>query len=269
MRGDDSRVAVAVGRSGVRQIEGLKYLIERTAQDGDVSSADGAVVIDAAAFGGIGDILPVFVSENAATHLEAEPAGDAHDAIANLFAFKAAAIGAPEKSIFGVDFAGFCVELGAELIDIREHDLSVHGFDGPALLDEFDGQPIEQRLVGGLFAEASEVIDAGDNALAEVPAPDAIGHHARGERVAGLGHPLGELEATAFLGADRWLLVAGDDAEKATGNLRTERPMAASIVDGGVGNLSVSDAQGLGKFGRRLFETLGFAFHGDHLFTHG
>ena len=145
----------------------------------------------------------------------------------------------------------------------------MHGFDGPALFDEFDGQPIEQWLVSGLFAEAAKVIRAGDDAFAEVPAPDAIGHYARGERVVGLGHPLGELEATAFLGADRCLLVAGDDAEKAAGNLGAECPVTAAIVDGRVGNLSVGNTHGFGKLGRRLVETFGLAFHGNHLFTHG
>ena len=127
--GDDGGVAVAVGGGGVGQIEGLKDFVERTAQDGDVSGANGAVVVYFAAFGGVGDVLAVFVSEDAAAHVEGEPAGGAHDAVTNFFAFEAAAVGAPEESIFRVDFGGVRVEAGAQSIDVRQHDLAVHGFD--------------------------------------------------------------------------------------------------------------------------------------------
>ena len=137
------------------------------------------------------------------------------------------------------------------------------------MFHEFDGEPIEQRLVGGPFAEAAEVIDAGDNALAEVPAPDAVGHHAAGEGVAGLSHPLGELQAAAFLGSDGGLVVTGDDPKEAPGDGRAEGPMAAAGVDGSIGNFAVDNAHGLGKIRCRLFEALGFGLHDGDLFANG
>ena len=53
----------------------------------------------------------------------------------------------------------------------------------PAVGDEPDRQPVEQLGVRGQLAELAEVVDRADEPLAEMPAPDAVDDHPRGERV--------------------------------------------------------------------------------------
>ncbi len=64
--------------------------------------------------------------------------------------------------------------------------------------------------MGWLFSHASEVIDRGDDAAAKEPVPNAVHHHAGGERVLRVGDGIGELLAPTERGVI-WL--AAEDFE--------------------------------------------------------
>ena len=51
--------------------------------------------------------------------------------------------------------------------------------------------------MGGAFAHLAEVVAGLDEAAAEVALPDAVDHHAGGERVLRIGDPAGQGEAAA------------------------------------------------------------------------
>src|SRR5688572_19844808 len=70
-------------------------------------------------------------------------------------------------------------------------------FHAPAGADEFRGQRIEQFRMRGWNAELPEVVWRAYEAFAEVILPDAVDHHARGERIVGAGDPARELEPSA------------------------------------------------------------------------
>ena len=104
-------------------------------------------------------------------------------------------------------------------------------------------------------ARHAEVIDGGDQALAEQVLPDAVDHHARGERVLRAGQPLGQLEPAALLGIDlRCVRGHSSDREEAARHDRPELLGLAADADLGVADgLGVAHAQGeLAAIGRRV-----------------
>lgn len=119
------------------------------------------------------------------------------------------------------------------------------------------GDPVEQFGVGRAVAEGAEVVGAGDEALAEMPAPDSIDHDAGSEGMVGAGEPVGEFEAAAlFFGEARAGGGDGHDLRDAAGGGRAEVEMTAADVNGerldNVGR--VADAHGAGHFGGFFFE---------------
>ncbi len=67
--------------------------------------------------------------------------------------------------------------------------------DAEAARDEFVGQPIQQLGMRGTLAHAAEIVGRADDAASEMIMPDAIHHHARGQRIFGIGDPAGKLGA--------------------------------------------------------------------------
>ena len=63
--------------------------------------------------------------------------------------------------------------------------------------DKFDGQPIEQSLVGRRVTLRAEIFGGLDQANAEIHLPKMIDGDAGGERIAGIDDPLGEGETVA------------------------------------------------------------------------
>ena len=59
----------------------------------------------------------------------------------------------------------------------------MHFLDAPAVLDEVAGQPVEQFGMRGALAHLAEIVGRADDAFAEMMLPDAIDHHARGQRI--------------------------------------------------------------------------------------
>ena len=94
-----------------------------------------------------------------------------------------------------------CVDLlrfGARLarLPIRggEHDLAFSHFKRPAMRDEARRQIVQQFRMRRLFALRAEVARRCHQRPAEVPAPDAVDDHARGQR-RGIGEDsLGQLQ---------------------------------------------------------------------------
>ena len=98
----------------------------------------------------------------------------------------------------------------------------MHRLETPALVDELPGQPVEQLGVRRAATEFSKITRRLDDAATEVAVPQAVHHHARGERVIRAGNPLGQRHAAAARGPAlervqpdrRRLGVAGDDARE-------------------------------------------------------
>ena len=79
--------------------------------------------------------------------------------------------------------------------------------DGPAVVDEPGGEPIEQLGMRGLLAHDAEVARRADQAFAEVMLPDAVHDHARRQRIIGAGQPFG-----AASGGAGWFAAAAGNA---------------------------------------------------------
>ena len=100
----------------------------------------------------------------------------------------------------------------------------------------------------------SEVARSRHDPAAEVVAPDAVHHHARGERIPGVRDPAGEMEAAAVLDGGGEFLAAQDLGEPAPGELSGVVGLAPD-VDARIRDLlRVDDAIGGGVGGRLLPE---------------
>src|SRR5262245_27501998 len=83
--------------------------------------------------------------------------------------------------------------------------------------------------MGRQLASLAEIVDRPDDSLPEMMLPDAVHHHARGQRVFPVYHPIGELQPAAAL-AHCSLLLPGNDLEKAPGSHFTKiRVVAANM----------------------------------------
>ena len=74
--------------------------------------------------------------------------------------------------------------------------------DRPAATHELRRQPVEQLRVRRCFAAEAEVRRGRDEALAEMPLPDAVDHHACCQRIVGRGHPVRQFPPSAAAGSD-------------------------------------------------------------------
>src|SRR6188768_109471 len=77
---------------------------------------------------------------------------------------------------------------------------AVEFLDRPAAVHKTLRQPIEQLRMCRPLAEQAEIIGGTDNPLPKVPTPYAIDHHAAGERVLRVSHPLSQFATAAFHG---------------------------------------------------------------------
>src|SRR5688572_7697849 len=78
-------------------------------------------------------------------------------------------------------------------------------FHAPAVLDEFDREPVQQRRMRRRLRARPEVGDVRDQTAAKVARPDVVYGHARGEWILRLGQPARKGEAAS--GAGRWIFV--------------------------------------------------------------
>ena len=73
----------------------------------------------------------------------------------------------------------------------------MHGFDAPALRNEFTGEPIEQFGMRRSRATRAEIARSGDETPAEMMLPDAVDQDAGGERIGRTGKPGGKRRSLA------------------------------------------------------------------------
>ena len=118
------------------------------------------------------------------------------------------------------DVAGLAVGLTGQ-------DNFLKGFDLPAGLAEFDGEPIEQILVRGAVALHAEVFGGAHDALAEELLPLAVDLHAGGQRVFGTEEPLGKAEAVLR----RILRQRRQEARSVEGDLLLLREVGTAVED--------------------------------------
>ena len=76
------------------------------------------------------------------------------------------------------------------------------GFDGPAFLDELDGEPIKERLIDRAVPQAAKIVCRFHQASSEMPPPNAVDHDSCGKWMFAANQPLRELQPAAALGGN-------------------------------------------------------------------
>ena len=122
------------------------------------------------------------------------------NSVAQFFGFEASAVHAPESAVVGVDLFKICITQGRLPIGAAGDDELVQVLEAATGIAELDSEPIEQFRMARRQSHAAEVVGCLDNALPEVPKPDAVDDAAPSERVVGAGDPLGERGAAGGLG---------------------------------------------------------------------
>ena len=132
------------------------------------------------------------------------------------------------------------VWIGVQAIGRTRHDEAVHPLQGPAILGEFAGEPIQQLGVRRLFGHVAEIIGGRDEALAEVLEPNAIHRDAGGQRVILARDGLRQLQAAAPFGIG--LTVPGrQDVQELPGGDGAALVLVTTQVD-----IAVTGAVGIG-----------------------
>jgi len=132
----------------------------------------------------------------------------------------------------------------------------MHRLHAPAILDEAPREPVEQPGMRRLVAQRAEVVGGGDDSLSKMPAPHAVGHDARRERVLAAGHPARELETAALLRWQDRLHERGlHHLGEAALALLPEGEVAASDVNRqGLGDVAVRHTHDRRRVGRLVFQ---------------
>ena len=86
---------------------------------------------------------------------------------------------------------------GLQAVGVGADDEAVQVLHAPAALDEFHGQPVQERLLGRRWRASSKVGDRFDERPAEVAQPDVVDRDPRGERIPWIDDPPGEGGAAA------------------------------------------------------------------------
>src|SRR6266853_3367521 len=97
----------------------------------------------------------------------------------------------------------------------------------------------------------AEIVDGSDKSLAEMMLPDAIHHHARGQRIIRAEQGFGQLETSAAVSV-RLRLVNGKHMQKTTGNFVAEIEMIATQVDAQIVRLVFGGEHAERLLGQRL-----------------
>ena len=132
-----------------------------------------------------------------------------------------------EEFIFRILLQLLLRDVAGLAVGLTGQDNFLEGFDLPAGLAEFDGEPIEQILVRGAVALHAEVFGGAHDALAEELLPLAVDLHAGGQRVFGTEEPLREAEAVLR----RILRQRRQEARSVEGDLLLLREVGTAVED--------------------------------------
>ena len=186
LRGDRRRGAVAVGDRRVGKIERLEHIVKAPAKDGQIDAPprrliECRIASDARRRTGpetascASSVPPIVVSSCPLTARIESRSSSA--------SIRRRGIRHSNRSS-GSTLRSPLIPGRAHLIGLREHDALMQRLERPAILDEPERQPVEQLRVRGSSPSLPKLSTEPDQPLAEMPSPDAVDDHPRGERVA-------------------------------------------------------------------------------------
>jgi len=117
------------------------------------------------------------------------------DGVANGFGIKSAAVHAPEKAVFAVDFRISEIVLRGLAVGGAGDDQAVKLFEGAAVALQFECEPIEEFGVSGNASHATEVVGGIDDADPEMELPETIGDGTPNDGIAMIAKPASESRA--------------------------------------------------------------------------
>src|SRR5207247_2418876 len=89
-------------------------------------------------------------------------------------------------------------ELSGAQVRRRRNDVPMQLLDGPAMLHEPRGQPVEQFRVRRLAAHFSEVVRRGNQSATKMLLPDTVDEHTGSQGIIGADQPAREREPATF-----------------------------------------------------------------------
>ncbi len=138
--------------------------------------------------------------ERGASEGEVEVAGKVEQGIAEDLGFHAAGGEFPEQQVVRITCERFGISVAEGAVPAEGFggdDETVEVFEIPVMVEQFEGEEIEDLVEGRAWTAASEVGGVIDERLAKAAGPNVIGGDAGGERVFWINDPTGESKAPA------------------------------------------------------------------------
>ena len=208
--------------------------IEGAEHRGEVLAIDEAVD-RAARRGEVGDQV-----EGLPTGLALRASGDAQHAVAHGLEIQPTAVHAPEQLVLGVLGQSGGLRRGRLAEGGRQHERTQETLHGPTVGDEAGRQVFQEGGVLGRRGADAEIARSLHQRLPEDLQPDAVHHHAGGERIGRAGDGLGELAAAAAFG-ERTARGGGEDLEELARDGLARASGVAAQQDGAVHGLGLVD----------------------------
>lgn len=176
LRGDGGDVALAFDLGGAREVEGAEEFGDVVAHDRQVDRAIRLLDAEQAACDAVTAFAAGAGDLDAFGAVRGELTGELQERVAQRFEFEALRVLAPAQFIACIRMLG--VSGGGEPIGAADHHRADHLFHAPAVLDETDGEMVEQLGMRGVGACDAEVIGCAHEAFAEKMLPEAVHHDA-------------------------------------------------------------------------------------------
>ena len=160
-----------------------------------------------------------------------QASGDAQHTVAHGLKVEATALGAPAQVIVGILGQAFGAHVDRLQEGAGEDDGADEFLHGPFVLHEGRGEVFKQLGVLRQRRPDAVVARGLDQAAADEFGPDAIGHHASGERVRLAGDGVGHVETSAAFGEFLDLTIGQDGRELARDGLAWSGGAAADEDD--------------------------------------
>ena len=193
-RGGD--VAARTAFVGVGHVEAFKKRVARVSLDEDVNASPVPFRFVPgqfpAAVGGR-HAWRQFRKDTGAAHFQVEQARHLQRGVANFLSLESLARETPEQFVLRVGLRGEFIVARRLPVSAGGHDEAVHFFDAPAAPHKFGCQKIQQVGVSRAVPSGPEIARRADDAAGEMILPDAVDHHARGERIVRVGENVGQL----------------------------------------------------------------------------
>ena len=199
LRRDNRARSTVNRRARVGVIKRAEEPKHRVANDREIDTAAHRVVPRSVAGLIVGDVIVIAGGEQRSAHGAIKCAGDCEHRIPDGLGLNAATREARQQTVVGIGRRKWRVRRTRLSVRRARHDVAMHRFHAVAVRDKLAREEIKQLGMRGFRTKHAEVRRRVDEAHTEVPCPNSVHRHARGQRIFGVRHPACEFKPSALI----------------------------------------------------------------------